>query len=666
MSESHHRTAELGSRICKKYFGTKLQKCKMSLCFSVFLCFFSILLFNQLYFDKGTFYYETSNFYIFLVLLMGLCSVIEFFIRYRKIRRDGESITFSVLSFSLIWSMYLLEFTDISVGSALRIQIPFLLLNYLLCFIIIFLIMNFSNGNKVVIISFWLLTIAFCLLQYYSVKYRNWIVTFKDVTGAKSALSIADDFSFIPNCPMLLALLVSLLFVVMVIFVKIEKLSIKKRVVNTGLCVLLSALFAIGTNIAYNASDNDFLLGAGWDKAPYASVTSKKGLLVTIYCDAVYNRLQSPIDYDEEVVSKELSYSETFAADDDILIIGILSESLSDYRNYAQVDCPDYLSYWRSLDENVIKGYVTVSPYGGMTCNSEYEFLTGNSSYFLPKESAVFTNYLNSPQSSLVRYLKDSGFYTVSYNPFNPNVWNATNAYNNLGFDECVDIRDMHFEEEDADASGKHMTDLALYKNLVSYIEANDKGKPSFYWLTTAQNHQPYNYKNDKHFSVKGSPELETYLNGVYDSDEAMKWLFEYYQNSDKKVYIFVFGDHYPALNRGSCKLLYKGFESKVACHQTPYVIWSNQDIGYEWNDNVSLNYLSCDLFRVANIPLSTYQTYLEEFRKEYPIVSAIGYKNKEGVWQEYTINVNPKEDSTLNKYHSLQWYKMFDEKIEE
>ena len=70
MSELHRGMAGLGSRICKKYFGTKLQKCKMSLCFSVFLCFFSILLFNQLYFDKGTFYYETSNFYIFLVLLM--------------------------------------------------------------------------------------------------------------------------------------------------------------------------------------------------------------------------------------------------------------------------------------------------------------------------------------------------------------------------------------------------------------------------------------------------------------------------------------------------------------------------------------------------------------------------------------------------------------------
>ena len=45
----------------------------------------------------------------------------------------------------------------------------------------------------------------------------------------------------------------------------------------------------------------------------------------------------------------------------------------------------DYIPFIDSLQENTIKGNLYVSVFGGGTCDSEYAFLTGNSTAYLPE-----------------------------------------------------------------------------------------------------------------------------------------------------------------------------------------------------------------------------------------------------------------------------------------
>ena len=64
-------------------------------------------------------------------------------------------------------------------------------------------------------------------------------------------------------------------------------------------------------------------------------------------------------------------------------VIAIMNESFSDLAALGDfsADKP-YLNNFYSYTDNTIRGNLYVSVLGGTTCNSEFEFLTGNSKYF--------------------------------------------------------------------------------------------------------------------------------------------------------------------------------------------------------------------------------------------------------------------------------------------
>lgn len=64
-----------------------------------------------------------------------------------------------------------------------------------------------------------------------------------------------------------------------------------------------------------------------------------------------------------------------------------MNESFADFEHIAQFKTnKDYLPNYHKLQEESISGYVSVSAYGGYSCNSEYEFLTGNTLGFCRRE----------------------------------------------------------------------------------------------------------------------------------------------------------------------------------------------------------------------------------------------------------------------------------------
>lgn len=71
--------------------------------------------------------------------------------------------------------------------------------------------------------------------------------------------------------------------------------------------------------------------------------------------------------------------TETMAMDQKPMIIAIVNESFSDISVLGDFESDLYLSNWYAEDSYVMRGYVYSSVYGGGTCNSEFEFLTGNS-----------------------------------------------------------------------------------------------------------------------------------------------------------------------------------------------------------------------------------------------------------------------------------------------
>lgn len=603
--------------------------------------------------------------FIGLFFTLGICILIEALHRTKNI----EEFTINPIIYYIFSATSLMLVTDLIIGNIYIIEpFKYICLNLFLCFLIIFLINSISNYNKIVNYIFWIFVIIFSLAQFYVVKFRNWIFTIKDFKNLQSLEIVNENFSFGINLTVICVIVNIILVIVFINKVTIHKpTNIKSRIGLISINIPIIILFCILANFTYNHEIERYPFGPPFINKTYAGLFSKRGTLLTIYYDAKYNKLTIPDNYNKENAKQILDNydKQKTTVDNDILIISILSESLSDPNRYVQFESKDYLPNWRSIDTNVQKGYVTVSPLGGMTCNSEYEFLTGNSMYFLPSQSAIYTMYLDNPQDSILRHLKDYGFYTTAYDPFSPNIWNAGKAYNNLGFDKCIYKNEVIDKNTKMYNSG-YISDLDLFKKLTEYDKNNHKNQNEFYFITTAQNHMPFEYQNTGNIKLDDpkANELESYLNGIYDSDKAMQWLFDYYKNDNRKVYIIIYGDHFPLLDYGNYPLVDKNeFNSKILNHQTPYIIWSNQDIGYTWNDNISLNYLFNDVCNIANIPLSPYQQELEKIRKDYPIISEIGYRNKNNNWTEKINNCNY-DDPLLNEYNTIQYYKMFDEKI--
>ena len=82
---------------------------------------------------------------------------------------------------------------------------------------------------------------------------------------------------------------------------------------------------------------------------------------------------------------------------------------------------------------------------GGNTANTEFEFLTGLSMYFLPTGSIPYQQYIKSEVPSLASQLSSVGYTSVSMHPYYPKGWNRDTVYDDLGFEEKYFKDDFSF-----------------------------------------------------------------------------------------------------------------------------------------------------------------------------------------------------------------------------
>ena len=92
--------------------------------------------------------------------------------------------------------------------------------------------------------------------------------------------------------------------------------------------------------------------------------------------------LSKPKGYKEEDVQALLSNADseeqtTVDKEEMPNIIAIMNESFSDLNVVGDLQTSeDYMPFIHSMTKNTIKGQLLVSPFGGYTCNTEFEFLT--------------------------------------------------------------------------------------------------------------------------------------------------------------------------------------------------------------------------------------------------------------------------------------------------
>ena len=379
-------------------------------------------------------------------------------------------------------------------------------------------------------------------------------------------------------------------------------------------------------------------------------------------------------------------------------VICIMNESFADLRifnglvsgNSFETDGP-FLSYYDSLSENAQKGWLYVPVFGAMTANSEYEFLTGNSCAFVPQGSIPYQFYTKPGDGSLARVFGEAGYRTVAMHPYPGYNWNRTEAYENLGFDEFLD-QDYYeasgfLDEEETGGSADsrmprgYLSDAADYEALIRQVEEKEPGEKLFLFNVTMQNHGGYevaDFPADVHVTaVNGGdclgeyPKADQYLTLMKRSDEALKMLLDYFSTCSQPTLIVLFGDHEPSVETSFYEALYGTRWSQVPGEQkrysfvTPYLIWSNYERDAGDLGDMSAFMLGGQVLRAAGMEAGGFGYAVERLRGEYPMVHSMGLLTRDGQFLDVLETGTLDLSQTVKEYHTLQYYRMFEEKPE-
>ena len=383
-------------------------------------------------------------------------------------------------------------------------------------------------------------------------------------------------------------------------------------------------------------------------------------------------KVSPPNGYSSESVKELESKYETTAPSraerPDIIVI--MNESFSDLSVYGTElkTNTEVTPFFDSFTDNAVRGYASSSVYGGMTADSEWEMLTGNTMGFLPVGTVPYQQYMKDPSYSLVSYLESLGYTSYATHPNDGENWSRNNAYRYLGFDRIEFIEEY---PEESLIRGR-VSDQEMYELMLDRYERQTEDEPLFMFGVTMQNHGGYDFGDiglDKiTLSVDQHNDLaENYLTLIHESDRAFEMLIHELEKSDRPTVLLMFGDHQPTMSMEFLEQLHGGaletLDEQMLRYKVPFIIWANYDIEEKTVDCTSLNYLSVYLMEAAGLPLSPYQKFLRDTENQIPAISSNGYYSPAEGCFLLISEAQGEEKTALDLYAQLQYNSMFDTK---
>ena len=503
-----------------------------------------------------------------------------------------------------------------------------------------------------------LIGMILAVVNYLLVQIRGTSITPTDfysigmVYGMKKNINIKFSYE--------LFLAIGLIVIGLVICSKIKIKDISKnkktaiRITSIGLSVMLFLFFfktdVFGIEISYNTKN----------------FYKQNGIATSFLTTIKSMKLKEPEGYSTEKINsviKNIEIEKNNENDEDLPnIVVIMNESLSDLKSLYNLNISeDNMPFIHSLRENTIKANVHSSSLGGKTANCEWEFLTGNTSRFLPVGAVTYQLYVKQHIISIVDTLNSKGYYTAAFHPYKAEGYNRNIVYPLMGFNESKfedELENLYYSRYD------YADDLSTFKNITKLFDEKEKKQKIFNFTVTMQNHMSYNdgdFENNvylKDFNDEKHFEINQYLSSVKKSDEAFEYIVNYFKKYDEPTIIMMFGDHQPNLvdNYPEIfgKISEKHDENKYI---VPMILWANYDIEEKNLEDISMNYLANILFDTAGIEKTKYMYFLNYLYKKHPVITTNVYKELNSDFNKYE-NI-PEE---LKIYEYIQYNNMFDD----
>lgn len=254
-------------------------------------------------------------------------------------------------------------------------------------------------------------------------------------------------------------------------------------------------------------------------------------------------------------------------------IIMIMNEGWAELNVLGNLEVTTpYMSYVESMDENTIKGMLTVNIFGGITANTEFE-------------EFVDINIFQTEYGYVRGYISDEC-------NFNEIIW--------------------QFEHKRED------TPLFLF-------DVTIQNHGGFEGITSPVSVEKVGSQSPD--TVDGMEQVTGYLNLINITDNSFAALIEYFETVEEPVIFCMFGDHQPALGDSFYEAIFADRELSAQEQENlkyivPYVIWTNYDTELPEYGDMSANYLGAVVVECAGAELPPYYKYLLQMREQYPIIS--------------------------------------------
>ena len=573
--------------------------------------------------------------------------------------------------------------------------------NYVVILVFNFVFFALTGSFRVsyLIVNTVLFGLALC--HSYVMDFRGTPFQPMDFLSVTTAANVANTYNFAPGYKVITGVFIFIFIVTISIKTPTPKYNIITKIASRS----FTAVFSGTIIIIFYATSIFADMGIRPDFWNQTRGYHNYGFVFNFFANTKYLYMNKPSTYDpneiENIINKneQTNQEETNTSENTPNIICIMNESLSDLKVLGNLTTnEDYMPFMNSLTENTIKGNLYVPVIGAGTSNTEFEFLTGHTTAFLPSGSNAYMLYVKNPMASLVSTLEAQNYSSYALHPYYSSGWKRPEVYSNFGFNKFIALEDIidislmedymdngndpnylqqlieqHYPDSKNMLVRQYISDSYNYKLIIDDYKNRDKSKPYFTFNVTMQNHGGYtpsavNFDESIYAtsSTQNYNKANKYLSLVKASDNAFKELIEYFKKVKEPTIICMFGDHQPNIETefiseclGVNNLSNLTVEQEQNRHITPFYIWANYDIEEQYIERLSSNYLSSLVLQTAGVKLTEYNKYLLSLSKVLPVINTVGYIDNQGVYYKWSDS-SPYR-SILSEYENIQYNAVFD-----
>lgn len=580
-------------------------------------------------------------------------------------RKVGQIISIIFLLGIPLYSVWVIESLQKGV---LTMATPVYWLNLLVVGGIYFVVFALTNRVRISVIAGSLFFLIMAIANYFMMDLRNAPLQPWDLAAAKTAMNVLPGLEFkLTDSLVNFVCLTSVIWTLSIQITYEGKGWKKQRILVDGSFLALG-LVCLVVSVSQISARNRVITVDAWNAA---EASQKNGYVANYVLNLKTLTNSEPDGYSkktvQDIVNKAAAdyHEENVASTKKPNVIAIMNEAFSDLTVLGDTDLSeDVMPFVHSLKKNTVRGHLVVPVFGGGTCNTEYEFLTGNVCYMLRQGSYPMQQFVTKDSPSLATTLKEQGYRTVGMHPLYGTSWNRSRAYPLLGFDKFVTIDDF----KEPQKLREYITDKQNYDQIID--EYQKKGsQPLFLFNVTVQNHGGYAWDDANLEENITFPDSDQYRNArqyyalIRESDAALKDLIAYFKEQDEPTVIVFFGDHQPALEDEYYQQIQQGktsLQKNIDTHTVPFFIWANYDIDEKDLGTISVNYLQNVLLKTTGLTMTPYNKYLETLYQKMPVLSSVACMDYQGNYYNYQDSSMPYRQE-IQQYHMVQYNEVFD-----